>query len=139
MPTQLTGLRPPPYFPTSLTPLIDLGGGSYLLGILYGTAQPNVVNAVGVCCIVDKDWHATEIGASDPTRKDAGVAIAQEGRDALLIVSEASVPGGGGNTTGTFVYRFPDALPEPLGDPLARARASAALRWIRGVMGLEKV
>jgi len=125
---QITGLRPAPFFPTSLTAPIALGGGSFLLGILYSTVSGSGQNPVGVACILDRDLHLTEIGASDPTRKDAGLTVWQDGTTARMIVSEADVPGGGGNTTALYTYEFPDALPLPLPtvDQPARQQANAA-------------
>jgi hypothetical protein len=130
MPTQLTGLRPSPYFPVAYTEMIPLGEGSYLVGIFYNTTSPKTTNAASTINIVDKDWNATEIGCSDPARKSTGLTITREGRDALMLVSEAATPGGDGNTAQPFLYRFPDVLPAPLPvvDADARRQANAATR-----------
>jgi hypothetical protein len=128
MPTQLTGIRPSPYFPVAYTEMIALGEGAYLLGIFYNTTSSKTTNATSTINIVDKDWHVVEIGCSDPARKSTGLTITREGRDALMLVSEAATPGGDGNTAQPYLYRFPDALPAPLPvvDQPARQQALAA-------------
>jgi hypothetical protein len=135
MPTQLTGVRPAPYFPVAYTEMIPLGEGAYLLGIFYNTAAPKTTNAASTINIVDKDWHAVEIGCSDPAKKSTGLTIAREGRDALMLVSEAATPGGDGNTAQPYLYRFSDTLPPPLPviDQLARDRSGAAIKLARAL------
>lgn len=127
-PIQITGLRPPPYFTTVLTMPTPLGDGSYLLGVLYGTSQPATINAVAVCGILDKDGTFTEVGASDQTRKAAGITVWREGRDAHMIASQEAQPKSGGSTSVPFLYSFPDTLPLPLPviDQPARTQALAA-------------
>jgi len=142
MPTQITGLRPAPFFPTSLTPPTPLGGGSFLLGVLYSTVSGSGQNPVGVCCILDKDLHLTEVGASDPTRKDAGLTVWQDGTTARMIVSEASVPDGAGSSAAMYAYEFPNTLlpPLPVVDQAARTQAMAATNMAHGIAaGLRKV
>lgn len=131
MPTQITGLRPAPYFPTTIATPTPLGNGSCLLGILYSTVSGSGVNPVGVACVLDTASRLTEIGQSDPTRKDAGITVWRDGTTTLMLISEASQPDGAGNTSTLFLYTFPDTLPpvpppSPCKDQDARNQAIAA-------------
>lgn len=137
-PTQITGLRAAPYYTISLTMPLDLGAGSYLLGILYGTVSGSGVNSIAVCGIWGQDGVFTEIGQSDQSRKAASVAVWREGRDAHMIATQEAQPKSGGNTSTPFLYAFPDTLPTPLPvvavDNPARVQAQAATNTAKAAL-----
>ena len=140
MPIQITGLRAAPYYTISLTMPIELGGGSYLLGILYGTVSGSGVNSIAVCGIWGKDGAFVEIGQSDQSRKAASVTVWREGKDAHMTACQEAQPKSGGNTSIPFLYVFPDTLPAPLPvvDLDARRQATAATNMVHGLAGAIK-